>query len=523
MCTTLVKQIKGSCVKAKDQLTCSDRVEQPQQPARNCVLIIFGITGDLTKRLLYPAICNLGSQGLLDENFCIVGMAMKDYSTQTFRKQLASDINEFVVDADSKKYGLQLLNRVEYIKGRFDEIKAYNELDKKLHQLSEKKGSKNYLFYFAIPPEFISTVATELDKTKLLIESEGIFRRIIVEKPFGHDVASAKLLNKELLSIVDETQIFRIDHFLGKETVQNLLAFRFSNGIFEPIWNGRYIDHVQITISETLGVELRGSYFEKAGALRDMIPSHLLQILSLIAMEPPVSFSAEYIQDEKSKVIHSIDAFTPERVLQNAVRGQYGGGKINQMDVIPYRDEPNVDPNSATETYVAIKLLLDNWRWLHVPFYIRTGKRLKARTSEVIIQFKSEPTILFGGNAQDIVPNILCIKIQPDEGISLRFNAKKPGQSLQLRPVNMDFKYVDYFGVKPQTGYETVLYDCMNGDHTLFERAEMVTSSWELVQPILDLWSALPPRDFPNYASGTWGPKAGNDLIQRDGREWIIL
>ena len=510
-------------MKADDTVTCSNTVEKPQNPARNCVLVIFGITGDLTKRLLYPAICNLGSQGLLDDDFCIIGMAMKDFTTASFRKQLASDINEFVIDPDSKKYGLQLLQRVEYIQGLFDETKAYSELEKKLAQISEKTSNKNYLFYFAIPPEFISTVAKQLDKTKLLIESDDIFRRIIVEKPFGHDVASAKELNKELLSIVDETQIFRIDHFLGKETVQNLLAFRFSNGIFEPIWNGRYIDHVQITIAETVGVELRGSYFEKAGALRDMIPSHVLQILSLIAMEPPVSFSADYIQDEKSKVIHSIDAFTPERVLQNAVRGQYGRGKINQMDVIPYRDEPNVDPHSSTETYVAIKLLLDNWRWLHVPFYIRTGKRLQARTSEVIIQFKSEPTILFGGNAQNIMPNILCIKIQPDEGISLRFNAKIPGQSLQLRPVNMDFKYVDSFGVKPQTGYETVLYDCMNGDHTLFERAEMVTSSWELVQPILDVWSALPPRDFPNYSAGSWGPKAGNDLIQRDGREWIIL
>ncbi len=495
----------------------------PPQPARPCVLVIFGITGDLTKRLLYPAICNLGSQGLLDENFCIVGMAMEKYSTESFRKKLAEEVEDFVTDPDAKKFGLQLLERVYYISGTLDNPEAYVELKNKLDQLSAQKASKNCLFYCAIPPTFIGTVATQLGKANLLTEEEGVFRRIIVEKPFGHDLASAKKLNQELLSIVNEPQIFRIDHFLGKETVQNLLAFRFSNGIFEPIWNHRYIDHIQITVAETLGVESRGAYYDHAGALRDMMPNHIFQVLSLIAMEPPVSFSANYIQDEKTKVLHTIDLFTPEQVLQYAVRGQYGPGLINSIEVPGYREENNVDPHSNTETYVGLKLMLDNWRWLHVPFYLRTGKRLEARTSEIIIQFKSGPAVLFGSDSQhNILPNLLRIKIQPDEGISLRFNAKVPGPFMQLGPVNMDFKYGDYFGIKPKTGYETVLYDCMNGDHTLFARAEMEEISWSLVQPILDIWGALPPRDFPNYVSGSWGPKEADDLLHRDGRVWTI-
>ena len=279
---------------------------------------------------------------------------------------------------------------------------------------------------------------------------------------------------------------------------------------------------MQITVAETLGVELRGTYYEHAGALRDMVPNHLLQLLSLITMEPPVNFSADYIQDEKSKVLHTIQVFTPEQVLQQTVRGQYGPGKIGSVNVPGYREEKNVDPASSTETYIALKILLDNWRWLHVPFYVRTGKRMPVRSSEIVIQFKSEPSILFGGAGQNVMPNLLRIKIQPDEGISLRFNAKIPGQTLELGQVDMSFKYSDYFGIEPQTGYETVLYDCMNGDHTLFERAEMVETAWSIIQPILDVWSALPPRDFPNYAAGTCGPKEADDLLAQDGREWIL-
>jgi len=486
-------------------------------------LVIFGISGDLTKRLLYPAICNLGGQGLLDKNFRIVGVAIESYTTEIFRQQLKKQVEEFVTDQAAKKFGLELTERVDFISGAFDVTNTYIELKNKLEQLSAAGASKNYLFYFAIPPAFITTVAKGLGEVKLLQEQNGNFRRIVVEKPFGHSLASAKKLNQLLLTIVNESQIFRIDHFLGKETVQNLLAFRFSNGIFEPIWNRRYIDHVQITVAETLGVELRGAYYEQAGALRDMIPNHLFQVLNLIAMEPPISFSASAIQDEKSKVLQSIELYTPEQVLQEAVRGQYTAGQINSIAVPGYREEINVDPQSATETYVGLKLMLDSWRWLHVPFYLRTGKRMQARTSEIIIQFKSGPSILFGGNSgQNILPNLLCIKIQPNEGISLRFNAKIPGPSMRLGPVNMDFKYGDYFGIEPKTGYETVLYDCMNGDHTLFARAEMEETAWSLVQPILDVWNALPPRDFPNYTAGTWGPKEADELLHKDGREWML-
>jgi glucose-6-phosphate 1-dehydrogenase len=494
-----------------------------RKPANPCVLVIFGIAGDLTKRLLYPAICNLGSKGLLDKKFCIIGVSMEKYTTKTFRAQLTKDVKEFVTNSAARKFGLALIDRVDYISGVFDDPEVYVELKNKLKEPEIQKASQNYLFYFAAPPAFATTIAANLGKTGLLTEGkEGYFRRIIVEKPFGHDLASAKALNRKLLRVVDEQQIFRIDHFLGKETVQNLLAFRFSNGIFEPIWNRRYIDHVQITVAEVLGVEERGAYYEHAGALRDMVPNHLFQVLSLITMEPPVAFSAEYIQDEKAKVLHAIQIFTPEEVLQQAVRGQYGPGKVHSVEVPGYRSEKNVAPRSSTETYIALKLFLDNWRWLHVPFYLRTGKRMKTHASEIVIQFKSEPSILFGGSGQNVLPNLLHIKIQPDEGISLRFNAKIPGPTVQLGQVDMSFKYSDYFGIEPQTGYETVLYDCMNGDHTLFNRAEMVETGWALVQPIMDVWSALTPREFPNYAAGSWGPKEADLLLQKDGREWLL-
>jgi glucose-6-phosphate 1-dehydrogenase len=480
--------------------------------ANPCVLVIFGITGDLTKRLLYPAICNLGSNGLLDKEFYIVGVAKEPYDTQSFRELLIKNINEFIKDPASKKFGLELAKRVYYYSADFSDFNAYIELKDNLDKLSPT-SSKNYLFYYAVPPTFISTISKGLSNAKLLLEERGsYFRRIIIEKPFGHDLESAKKLNQELLTIVDEQQIFRIDHFLGKETVQNLLAFRFSNGLFEPIWNSLYIDHVQITVAETLGVELRGAYYDQTGALRDMMPNHLFQILSLITMEPPIGFTADYICDEKVKALRAVQIFTPEQVLQHAVRGQYNG----------YRSEKNVSSTSSAETYVALKLLIDNWRWLNVPFYLRTGKRMKVHSSEIIVQFKSGPSTLFSKLDQTVVPNLLRIFIQPEEGISLQFNAKIPGTTLQLGKVNMSFKYSDYFGVKPQTGYETILYDCMNGDRMLFQQAEMVEAGWTLVQPILDVWGALRPRDFPNYSIGNWGPEDADTLLDKDGRKWLL-
>lgn len=498
-------------------------LDQTLDSADSCILVIFGIAGDLTKRLLYPAICNLGSKGLLNENFCIIGVSKENYTDETFREELKKNINAFVLDPEARKYGLALRKKVYYCSGNFTDPAVYLQLKSKLENLEKIVNNKNVLFYFAAPPEFMESIALELGKAQLVTESNGnYFRRIIVEKPFGHDLNSAKKLNQTLLNIVTEKQIFRIDHFLGKETVQNLLALRFSNGIFEPIWNRRYIDHVQITVAETLGVELRGSYYEHAGALRDMLPNHLFQVLSLITMEPPVSFSAEYIRNEKTKALLSVQCLTPQQVLLNAIRGQYGTGIIDNNEVLGYRSEKMVAPESCTETYVALKLFLDNWRWLHVPFYLRTGKRLKAHTSEIIIQFKSGPSTLFDGSHKNILPNILRINIQPEEGISLRCNAKIPGPKMILGQVEMSFKYSDYFGIKPQTGYETILYDCMNGDHTLFTNAEMVETDWAIVQPILDVWSTIIPRDFPNYPAGSWGPEAADELLKKDGREWLL-
>jgi len=346
----------------------------------------------------------------------------------------------------------------------------------------------------------------------------------LIEKPFGHDYASAQALNAELSKGFRESQIYRIDHYLGKETVQNILVFRFSNGIFEPVWNRRYIDHVQITAAEELGVERRGGYYEHAGALRDMVPNHVMQLISLTAMEPPISFQADAVRDEQAKVLHSITPMSPEDVLSRAIRGQYGAGTIDNQHVPAYRAEPMVGPESNTETFVALKLSIDNWRWADVPFYIRTGKRLRSRVTEIAIQFRRAPFVLFRDTpVEKLTPNALVMHIQPDEGISLRFGAKVPGPQVRVGAVNMDFRYSDYFGTEPNTGYERLLYDCMIGDATLFQRADMVEAGWSVVQPVLDIWNALPARNFPNYASGSWGPKEAEDLLRKDNRHWRDL
>jgi glucose-6-phosphate 1-dehydrogenase len=485
--------------------------------ANPCILVIFGITGDLAKRLLYPAICNLGSSGLLPDNFSIVGVSGTPYSTDTFREVFAKNIHEFVTDSDAQKFGLDFINRVSYLGGDFNDLQIFENLRDTLGKL-ETESSKNYIFYLAVPPQFFSTISFGLSKAGLLDEDNG-FRRLVIEKPFGNDAASARELDQQLLGVAKEKQIFRIDHFLAKETVQNIFTFRFSNDIFEPIWNRQYIDHVQITVAETIGVESRGRYYDETGALRDMIPNHLFQVLSFIAMEPPLSFTTHHIQEEKTKVIQSIQILTPEQVLEQTARGQYGPGEINGVQVPGYRTEKYITSDSATETYAAMKLYLNNWRWLHVPFYLRTGKRMKEHTSQINIQFRSDASRLFRGN-QKTLPNLLRIFIQPDEGISLRFNAKVPCQSLEIGQVNMSFKYSDYFGAKSQTGYESILYECLTGQHMLFSRAKMTEACWDVVQPILDVWSAIKPRDFPNYAAGSWGPKEGEMLLRRDGRHW---
>ncbi len=361
----------------------------------------------------------------------------------------------------------------------------------------------------------------QLGAAGLAQEADGHWRRVIVEKPFGRDLESARALNAEIKQVLGERQIYRIDHYLGKETVQNLIMFRFGNGIFEPIWNRRYIDHVQITAAETVGVELRGGYYETAGALRDMVPNHLFQLVSLTAMEPPISFHADAVRDEQAKVLHGIQPPTPEEVLSMTVRGQYGQGQTEDGPAPPYRAEPDVAPNSSTETFVALKLRIDNWRWADVPFYLRTGKRLPRRVTEIAIQFRRAPFQLFRNTlVESLRTNRLVIRIQPNEGISLRFGAKVPGPIMRMGAVEMDFNYVDYFGSTPSTGYERLIYDCMIGDATLFQRADMVEAGWSVITPVLDVWKALPPRAFPNYEAGSWGPQEADELLARDGREW---
>jgi glucose-6-phosphate 1-dehydrogenase len=382
----------------------------------------------------------------------------------------------------------------------------------------------NRFFYLAVAPTFFSEIIQQLGKCCLANQDGGSWARVIIEKPFGHDLESAIQLNAEIRKVLSESQIYRIDHYLGKETVQNLMVFRFGNAIWEPIWNRSFIDHVQITAAETVGVEHRGAYYENAGALRDMVPNHLFELVSLTAMEPPVSFGADAVRQKQVEALQSLQPIAPEEVLTSMVRGQYGEGMARDQRLPAYRNEPNVSPDSRTETYIAIKLTMDNWRWAGVPFYLRTGKRLAKRVTEIAIEFRRTPFVLFRNTAvKELQPNRLLIRIQPDEGISLSFGAKVPGPVMRLGEVNMDFEYVRYFGASPDTGYERLLYDCMIGDATLFKRTDMVETGWKILQPVLDVWHALPPRNFPNYAALSSGPPEADELMTRDGREWRPL
>jgi glucose-6-phosphate 1-dehydrogenase len=379
----------------------------------------------------------------------------------------------------------------------------------------------NYLFYMATLPRFFSLIVEQLGRSGLASQPNGKWRRVVVEKPFGQDLESARSLNSQIKAVLPEQQIYRIDHYLGKETVQNILVFRFDNAIFEPIWNRRYIDHVQITNAEAVGVEQRGGYFDTAGTLRDMVPNHIMQLLSLIAMESPVSFQADAVRNEQAKVLRALQPLDSEDVLHRSVRGQYGAGSVNGQEVPGYRAEPGVNPESRTETFVALELNIDNWRWAGVPFYLRTGKRLAQRHTEITIQFKRTPFELFHRSpVHKLHSNQLVIQIQPVEGISLSFGAKIPGAVLRVGTVNMSFEYSQYFGADAYTGYEVLLYDCMMGDATLFQRADMVEAGWSVVDPVLDVWRVLPPRKFPNYAAGSWGPKEADELLAREGRNW---
>jgi len=492
------------------------------RPGDPCVMVIFGAAGDLTRRKLFPALYNLAKQQLLSREFAVVGLSHGTMSTEDFRKWVADDIKHYAgsgADADLIEW---FLRRVYYLTGEFDDKNVYEQLKQSLEKVNQDHSTHgNYFFYLATAPRFFGPVVEQLSLAGLMQENNQHWRRVIIEKPFGHDLESAKALNAQLLKVASENQIYRIDHYLGKETVQNILAFRFANGIFEPIWNRRYIDHVQISVAETVGVERRGSYYDTAGALRDMVPNHIMQLISLTAMEPPVSFRADAVRDEQNKILRAIQPLSSEDVLSKTVRGQYGPGVMESQRVPGYREEEGVPPDSRTETFVAMKLAIDNWRWADVPFYLRTGKRLAAQNTHITIQFRRAPFVLFRDTpVENLMPNQLVLHIQPEEGISLQFAAKVPGPIMRLGAVDMNFEYADYFGTQPSTGYERLLHDCMIGDATLFQRADMVEAGWCVVSPALDVWKALPPRNFPNYASGSWGPKEADDLLERDGRRW---
>ncbi|WP_058557946.1 glucose-6-phosphate dehydrogenase [Thiohalocapsa sp. ML1] len=493
------------------------------QPAPPNVMIIFGAGGDLTKRKLVPALYHLCSAKLLPDSFAMLGLDRLDMDDDAFRNLMGEQIRDHVGAAFDESVWTGLCERLHYMKIDMLNGADYDRLCEQLSRIdAERATDGNYLFYMAIPPSLFSKVADYLGDAGLLHETEDDWRRIIIEKPFGHDLDSAIELNNHLHKNLDEDQIYRIDHYLGKETVQNIMVFRFANGFIEPLWNRQHIDHVQITVAESVGVEHRGGYYEEAGAMRDMIPNHLLVLLGFLAMEPPNSFEATALRDEVNKVLDAITPLTPEQVLTHAVRGQYGPGVMPSGEqVSAYRSSPGVAPNSHTETFAAIKLGMDNWRWAGVPFYLRTGKRLTAQYTEVAIQFRKAPTIMFQNTeVDDLEPDMVVLRIQPNEGIQMSLGAKIPGPTMRIGTVNMDFCYEDYFGNKPATGYETLIYDCMKGDATLYKHADTVEKGWEIVQSVLDVWAALPPRDFPNYAAGTWGPPAAGELTKRDGRLW---
>jgi glucose-6-phosphate 1-dehydrogenase len=487
-----------------------------------CAVVLFGASGDLAKRKVLPALYDLASHKSLGERYAIVGFARTGMTDESFRSsagEAARTISE-VGPIDAEKWG-KFASNLYYNTGEYGDPQAYKQLAQRLAELElEKKLGGNRLFYLSTPPEVYPSIVEQLGKAGLARPENGrSWVRIIIEKPFGRDLGSAKELNSIVLNVFDEQQVYRIDHYLGKDTVQNMLVLRFGNGIFEPLWNRNYVDHVEITAAETLGVERRGGFYETAGALRDMIQSHVLQLTSLVSVEPPASFDATAVRNEKLKVLQSIRPFDLEMVAQSVVRGQYAAGEINGSAVPGYRDEHGVSPNSRTETFVAAKLLIDNWRWAGVPFYLRTGKRLAKRTTEVAIQFKRAPHIVFRGREAE--PNRLVLNIQPEEGISISFGAKRPGTEMNIGNVNMNFSYLEGFGVSTRSAYATLLNDCLRGDATLFDRGDSVEAAWALVDPILDVWSAAKTATVPLYPAGSWGPREADLLLERDGRKWM--
>jgi glucose-6-phosphate 1-dehydrogenase len=516
-----------------------------------CAFVLFGATGDLAHRKLYGALFNLMVARRLPAGFAIVGVARRPISDDEFREQVRESVEQHARNKPSKRPAVweSFAQGLFYVQGEFDDPQGYARLAERLEEIDRHRGTLgNRLYYLSTPPDFYPAIVRHLGESGLAhaassphsnghqtgplgngyhmeASTDPSWRRIVVEKPFGHDLASAQGLNRQIAEVFPEERIFRIDHYLGKETVQNILVFRFANGIFEPIWSRRYIDQVQITVAESLGVEERASYYDTAGALRDMLQNHMMELLTLVAMEPPTAFEAQAVRDEKAKVLRAIKPFaTPQEVALNTVRGQYGPGAIFGKAVPGYRQEKDIPPTSITETYVAARFFVDNWRWSGVPFYLRHGKRLPKRDTEISIHFKPAPLALFQHTAADeLQPNVLVLHIQPDEGISLRFESKLPGPAIRLRSVDMNFHYGTSFGVETADAYERLLMDAMMGDTTLFTRRDEVEHMWLLATSILEGWKTIPPPTFPNYRAGSWGPAVADELIARDGRSWRRL
>ena len=495
-----------------------------QKKADNCCFVLFGVTGDLTHRLVIPALYNLAAGNLLPENFCLVGIARKGMTTAQLSDSLMKGLRQYATRKIDDAVAKQLFSCVTCIEADNKDPASFDAMRGQLEKIeAERKTGGNRLFYLATPPGAFLPVAQQLGRTGMLKE-DGAWRRLVVEKPFGTDLESAKHLNAELLKLMDEHQIYRIDHYLGKETVQNILVLRFANGMFEPIWNRNHIDHIQITVDEKLGVGHRGSFYDATGALRDMVPNHLFQLLSLVTMEPPSRFDAQAVRSEKAEVLSSIQQQTPEEAARNSVRGQYRGGKVGDTEIEDYRKTEDVKPGSTTETYAALKLTIDNWRWAGVPFYLRTGKALGVKRTEIAIKFKQAPFAMFRDTPVDkLSQNFLVISTEPVEGIELQFNTKVPGPAIDIDGVEMKFRYKDYFKAEPSTGYETLIYDCMIGDNILFQRADSVEAGWRAVQPFLDAWHKSGARGLKIYDAGSEGPEEADDLLARDGRSWRKL
>ncbi|MGC2400372.1 MAG: glucose-6-phosphate dehydrogenase [Acidobacteriaceae bacterium] len=501
-----------------EELKAAQSAERIPEPT---AVVIFGASGDLTKRKLLPALFHLEQAGLLPSEFAVVGVARRPLEDE-FAKDMREGILTFGGVKEGEKKLDEFIGKIRYHAMNFDDPEGYGKLKTLLEDIDQKQGTRgNRLFYLATAPEYFADIVQQLGAHGMAKPEKGKVHTII-EKPFGHDLDSARQLNDDVNRVFAEDQLFRIDHYLGKETVQNILIFRFANGIFEPVWNRNYVDHVQITAAEDIGIEGRGPFYEKAGALRDVVQNHVMELLSFVAMEPPVSFEAESVRLEKFKVWRSIQPIHQ----MDVVRGQYGPGMVDGKSVKGYRQEDRVDANSSTETYAALKLGIENWRWAGVPFYLRAGKRLAKRATEITIQFKQPPQLLFknqSGPCSELQPNLIAMRIQPDEGISLRFGAKVPSPNMEVCPVNMNFSYAEAFGKSSANGYERLLLDAMLGDATLFAHRDGVEATWHLLTPILEQWAASKAKGFPNYASGTWGPESGDELLSRDGRAWHRL